>query len=46
MLLVLLSLIVFGNGLRGDFVWDDEVRVVRNPAIRSLEMAERELHPE
>ncbi len=36
MLLVLLSLIVFGNSVRGDFVWDDEVQVVKNPAIRSL----------
>ena len=36
MLLVLLSLIVYGNSVRGAFVWDDEVQIVKNPAIRSL----------
>lgn len=34
--LVLLCIVTFGNSLSGGFVWDDEVQVVKNPAIRAL----------
>src|SRR5689334_21259888 len=35
LLLVALCFIVYANGLRGEFVWDDHLTVVRNPSIRS-----------
>jgi Flp pilus assembly protein TadD len=37
LLLVLLCFIVYRNALHGDFVWDDQMQVVRNSNIRTLD---------
>jgi tetratricopeptide (TPR) repeat protein len=36
-LLAVLCLVVYANSLTGEFVWDDNVQIVRNESIRSLE---------
>jgi protein O-mannosyl-transferase len=36
-LLVVLCFAVYANGLGGDFVWDDQIQVSRNPNIRTLD---------
>jgi tetratricopeptide (TPR) repeat protein len=36
-LLAVLCLAVYANSLAGEFVWDDNVQIVRNQSIRSLE---------
>src|SRR5262245_26511232 len=36
-LLVLLSFVVYANGLSGEFVWDDQVQLFRNTNIRTVE---------
>ena len=40
-LLVLLCFAVYGNVLTGDFIWDDQLQVVRNTNIRTLENVPR-----
>jgi len=37
LLLILLCFIVYGNALHGDFVWDDQMQVVRNSNIRTID---------
>src|SRR5262245_28453462 len=34
---IVLSFVVYSNVLRGDFIWDDHIQVVRNTTIRSLD---------
>ena len=35
--IIILSAAVFANSLPGNFVWDDEIQVVKNWRIRSFE---------
>src|SRR3989449_10942185 len=35
--IIVLSIVVFANSLPGNFVWDDEIQVVKNWRIRSFE---------
>ena len=35
--IIVLSAIVFANALPGNFVWDDEIQIVKNVRIRSLD---------
>ena len=39
LLIAIVCVVVYGNSLQGDFVWDDEIQVLRNSQIRSLSNA-------
>ena len=36
LVLILLSIVVFSSIFGGEFVWDDEIQILRNPRIRSI----------